>query len=81
MCLYGVAERVIRYRLTCAFGHDPAAVLGVDYPVVVLQRVHDLENSADSADGVVDGHCADELSRQVCVQGQLHLEKTKRKPS
>lgn len=59
--------------LTEAFGHYSAAVLRVHHPVVEFQSVHDLQYSAHPADGVVDGHCADELGCQVCVQGQLDL--------
>ena len=59
--------------LTEALGRDSAAVLGVDDPVVVLERVHNLQYRAHPADGVVDGHRADELGRQVGVQHQLHL--------
>lgn len=58
---------------TEAFGQDSAAVLGVDDPVVVLERVHDLQDRAHPPNGVVDGHCANELRCQVCVQRQLHL--------
>lgn len=47
--------------LTEAFGHESAAVLGVDDPVVVFQCVHDLKDSAHPANGVVDVHRADEL--------------------
>lgn len=63
--------------LTEAFGDDPAAVLWVDDPVVVFQCVHDLEHSAHPANGIVDGHRADELCRQVSVERQLHLKKIK----
>lgn len=63
--------------LTEAFGHDSTAVLWVHNPVVVFQRVHDLKHSAHPADGVVDGHSADELCSQVSVECQLHLEKIK----
>lgn len=62
--------------LTEAFGHYSTAVLRVHNPVVVFQSVHDLQYSAHPANGVVDGHRADELRCQVCVQGQLDLEKT-----
>lgn len=61
--------------LTEAFGHYSAAVLRVHNPVVVFQSVHDLQDCAHPADGVVDGHCADEFRCQVCVQGQLDLGK------
>lgn len=61
--------------LTEAFGHDSAAVLWVYDPVVEFESVHDLQYGAHPADGVVDGHCADELRGQVCVQGQLDLGK------
>ena len=64
--------------LTEAFGDDPAAVLWVDNPVVIFQCMHDLQHRAHPADGVVDGHCADELRRQVSVEGQLHLEEKQR---
>lgn len=59
--------------LTKAFGHYSTAILRVHNPVVVFQRVHDLQYGAHPADGVVDGHCADELRCQVCVQRQLDL--------
>ena len=47
--------------LTQALGRDPAAVLRVGHPVVVLEGVHHLQYRAHPADGVVDGHGADEL--------------------
>lgn len=59
--------------LTEAFGHYSAAVLRVHNPVVVFQSVHDLQYGAHPADGVVDGHCADEIRCQVGVQVQLDL--------
>lgn len=62
------------FALTEAFRHDSAAVLGVDNPVVVFQRMHDLKYSAHPANGVVDGDCADELCCQVSVKCQLHLK-------
>lgn len=61
------------FALTQTFGQDSTSVLGVDNPVVVFQCVHDLKYSAHPANGVVDGHCADELCCQVCVQCQLNL--------
>lgn len=61
--------------LTEAFGHYSTAVLRVHNPVVVFQSVHDLQYGAHPPDGVVDGHCADELRCQVGVQGQLDLRK------
>lgn len=62
------------WKLTEAFGQDSTAVLGVNHPVVVLERVHDLQDGAHPPNCVVDGHCADELRCQVCVQRQLHLD-------
>lgn len=47
--------------LTEAFRHYSTAVLGVHNPVVVFQSVHDLQYGAHPANGVVDGHRADEL--------------------
>lgn len=47
--------------LTQAFGQDSTAVLRVDNPVVVFERVHDLQHCADPPNRVVDGHCAYEL--------------------
>lgn len=67
---YIVRERL---NLTEAFGQDSTAVLGVDNPVVVLERVHDLQDRAHPPNGVVDVHCAYELRCQVRVQRQLHL--------
>lgn len=61
------------WTLTLAFRHDSAAVLGVDNPVVVFERVHDLQDCAHPPNGVVDGDCAYELCCQVRVQRQLHL--------
>ena len=60
-------------RPTETFGADPTALQRVDGPVVVLQSVHQLQDGADAADGGVDGGGADELRRQVRVEGQLDL--------
>lgn len=54
---------------------DAAAVGGVDGPVVVLQRVHELKHRAHPADGVVDGRRADELGGEVRVQRELDLQR------
>lgn len=46
---------------TKTFGGDSTALQRVDGPVVVLESVHQLQDSADPADGGVDGGGADEL--------------------
>ncbi len=46
---------------TKTFWGDATALQRVDGPVVVLQRVHQLQDGADTADGGVDGGSADEL--------------------
>lgn len=53
---------------------DATAVCRVYGPVVVFQHMHELKHSAHSTNCVVDGCCANELSRQVCIQRELHLE-------
>lgn len=58
---------------TETFGADPTALQRVDGPVVVLQSVHQLQDGPDAADGGVYGGGADELRRQVGVEGQLDL--------
>lgn len=58
---------------TKTFGVDSTALQRVDGPVVVFQSVHQLQDSADAADGAVDGGGAYELRRQVRVEGQLDL--------
>lgn len=58
---------------TETFGCDSAALQRVDGPVVVFQRVHQLQDGANAADGAVDGGGADELRGQVCVEGELDL--------
>ena len=60
-------------RPTETFGADSTALQRVDGPVVVLQSVHQLQDGAHAADGGVDGGGADELRRQVGVEGQLDL--------
>lgn len=60
--------------LTKALWHDATAVCRVDGPVVVLESMHELEHCAHSTDRGVDGRCANELSRKVCVQRELDLE-------
>ena len=59
---------------TETFGADATALQRVHGPVVVLERVHELQDGADPADGGVDGGGADELGGQVGVEGQLDLE-------
>lgn len=59
---------------TETFGGDAAALQRVDGPVVVLERVHQLQDGANAADGAVDGGGADELRGQVGVEGQLDLQ-------
>lgn len=46
---------------TKTFGGDSTALQRVDGPVVVLKSVHQLQDSADTADGGVDGGGAYEL--------------------
>lgn len=46
---------------TKTFGRDSTALQRVDGPVIVLQSVHQLQDSAHAADGGVDGGSADEL--------------------
>lgn len=58
---------------TEAFGVDSTALQWVDGPVVILQSVHQLQDGAHAADGGVDGGGANELRRQVSVEGQLDL--------
>ena len=59
--------------LTDALGHDAAAVLGVDDPVVVLEGVHRLEYRAHPPDVGEDLRVSDEVGRQVGVQLGLYL--------
>lgn len=61
-------------ELTETFRADSAALQRVYSPVVVLERVHQLQDCAHTPDGGVDGGRADELRRQVSVEGQLNLE-------
>lgn len=58
---------------TEAFGVDATALQRVDGPVVILESVHQLQDGAHAADGGVDGGGANELRRQVSVEGQLNL--------
>lgn len=58
---------------TEAFGVDSTALQWVDGPVVILESVHQLQDGAHAADGGVDGGGANELRRQVSVEGQLDL--------
>lgn len=60
-------------ELTQAFGADPTALQRVDGPVVILEGVHELQDGSHAADGGVDGGGANELRRQVSVEGQLDL--------
>lgn len=52
---------------TKPFGGDSAALQRVYSPVVVLQSVHQLQDSTDAANGGVYGGGADELWREVRV--------------
>lgn len=61
--------------LTETLWHDSTAVCRVDGPVVVLQCMHELKHSAHSTNCVIDGCRANELSRKVCVQRELYLER------
>lgn len=61
-------------ELTETFRADSAALQRVYRPVVVLERVHQLQDCAHTPNGGVDGGRADELRRQIRVQGQLNLE-------
>lgn len=53
--------------LTKTLWSDAAVVYRVDGPVVILQHVHKLEDSANPANCVVDGCCANELGRKIRV--------------
>lgn len=59
---------------TKTFGGYSTALQRVNGPVVVFQRVHQLQDGANTADGAVDGGGANELRGQVCVEGQLDLQ-------
>lgn len=52
---------VCRLEHTKTFGGDSTALQRVDGPVIILKSVHQLQDSADAADGGVDGGGADEL--------------------
>lgn len=72
--LYSVLHCVqILREHTETFGADPTALQRVDGPVVVLQSVHQLQDGPNAADGGVYGGSADELRRQVGVEGKLDL--------
>lgn len=58
---YGEFVRVCMQKHTKAFRTDATALQWVDGPVIVLESVHQLQDSADTSDGGVDGGCADEL--------------------
>lgn len=64
----------LNFRLTETLGSDAAALCRVGSPVIVLQHMHYLKHRAHSADGVVDGRRANELCREVRVQGELDLQ-------
>lgn len=63
----------LNFRLTETLGSDAAALCRVGSPVIVLQHMHYLKHCAHSADGVIDGCRANELCREVRVQGELYL--------
>lgn len=65
-----------RCKPTKTFGVDSTALQWIDGPVVVLQRVHQLQDGAHTANGGVDGGGTDELRRKVRIQRQLHLNMT-----
>lgn len=58
-CLF--VQIVCRCAHTKTFGGDSTALQRVDGPVIILKSVHQLQDSADAADGGVDGGSADEL--------------------
>lgn len=62
------------HRLTKTLWCDAAAFWRVDSPVVVLQRMHELKHSPHPTNSVVDGRCANKLSRKVGTQRELYLE-------
>ena len=75
LCLYQAIADCVYYPcpLTDPLGRDPAAVLGVDDPVVVLECVHGLEHGAYPPDRVIDQSVVQELCRHVLVQLTLDL--------
>ena len=54
-------ETVHMCEHTESFGGDSTALQRVDGPVVILKRVHQLQDGANAADGGIDGGGANEL--------------------
>ena len=72
-CMFAVWWPKEVLALTHAFGDDATAVLGTDYPVVELQRVHGLKDGRHSTNVGVDLSGIHKGCCQVTVQLGLHL--------